>query len=143
MLKRILQKLTDNNAIMFPPVPMEELKIVNNTLKTHNLAEIPTAYAKLLTVTDGLIWDGMELYGLYKKTRKDYAFSDILHLNLEIKETGAIKNKVIIGKTAEAFIVYDADLEKYNVLNRIDFEIIDSFSNLSDALYLYVEPLFL
>ena len=143
MLKRILQKLTDNNAIMFPPVPMEELKIVNNTLKTHNLAEIPTAYAKLLTVTDGLIWDGMELYGLHKKTRKDYAFSDILHLNLEIKETGAIKNKVIIGKTAEAFIVYDADLEKYNVLNRIDFEIIDSFSNLSDALYLYVEPLFL
>lgn len=142
MLKRILQKLSDNEAIMFPPEPAFELRELNEKLVNKHFAKIPDDYAKVLKVTDGLIWDGFELYGVKNKNRTDYVYPSIEDVNWDVNYAKVLENKVIVGKTAEAFMLFDADTSRYHVVNRIDFMTIDTFSNLADAMFLFTEELF-
>lgn len=142
MLKRIIEKISENGGIMFPPASKEDLFNSNFNLKKEEFTQIPLNYANLLGVTDGFIWDGLELYGIKRKIRENYTIPSLEDFNLEFKPLQIFKSKILLGRTAEAIFIYNAKTKRYEIVNRVDFAVIDSFNNLSDTLYLYVEGLF-
>ena len=144
MLNRILETLKKDNAVMFIPADDKAIRFTSSMLNSHYFSPIPPNYISLLKFSDGLIWNGVELFGTRSHEREKYGYilPGIIEMNLDFLGYEFFTGKVILGRVAEELFVFDARERKYLIIDRLDFAVSSSFVNFSEALYLFVDDLF-
>lgn len=144
MLKRILDTLKKDNAVFFPPADERSLRFVSSMLSSHRAPPVPMDYITLLKQTDGLVWNGIELYGSRANDREmlGYTLPGLIEANIDFTNAPPMHGKLLLGRASEELFVYDSLDQKYHIIDRLDFSISCSFPTFSEALYLFVDELF-
>lgn len=144
MLTRILNTLRKDNGTFFDPVDERSLRFISSLLSSHRFPPVPVDYIALLKQTDGLSWNGVELYGTRANDREalGYTLPGLIEANLEFQQAPPMRGKLLLGRAAEELFVYDSMDQKYHIINRMDFSDSCSFPTFSEALYLFVDELF-
>lgn len=144
MLARILNTLKKDDAVFFEPVDERSLRFISSLLSSHRFPPVPVDYIALLKQTDGLCWNGVELYGTRANDREalGYTLPGLIEANLEYQQVAPMRGKLLLGRAAEELFVYDSLDQKYHIISRMDFSSSCSFPTFSEALYLFVDELF-
>lgn len=109
-------------AITFPAAPETELSKVQNFLAARNFSILPEDYLKFLRLTDGLSYNGIELYGSqpYVREEKSYIFPDLISINQAFSDYNFFARKVILGRTSENLIYFDQSPLCFALADRIN-----------------------
>ena len=97
MLGRILTTIQKDGAVFFPPVDERSLRFVSSLLASHRFPPLPLDYIALLKQTDGLSWNGVELYGTRANDReaKGYTLPGLIEANLEFQQVPPMRGSEI------------------------------------------------
>ena len=135
MLNRILETLKKDNAEMFVPADDKGIRFTSSMLASHYFSPIPPNYIELLKFSDGLIWNGIELFGTrsHEREKYDYILPGIIEMNLDFLGYEFFGGKMILGRASEELFVFDARTRKYIIINRLDFSVAAAFVNFSEA----------
>ena len=144
MLSRILETLKKDGAAFFPAADERSLRFASSMLSSHRMPAIPMDYITLLKQTDGLSWNGVELYGCRANDReeKGYTLPGLIEANLDFSTIESMHGKLVLGRASEELFVYDALDQRYHILDRLDLTESASFSSFSEVIYLFVDELF-
>lgn len=125
-------------CVSFAPAHSEDILATNAKMKGLLFAEIPAEYQNFLSLTNGIIYDGIEFFGCKPQIRSTYTFPDLIKINQPYSDYAYFSDKIIIGRISESFLVYDsvtcdyAMIDRLNLLTRSEQ---DSFAALFKTLY--------
>ena len=140
-INTILNNMYQNYAMVFPAVPIMEIQRTSIALVKQGLVQIPTDYVQFLSITDGLAWNGLELFSIHEHERKDCVFPSLQLLPYQATQN--LKNlfpkSLILGFAPEHLILYTAPQKEYQIVNRYTFAPIVKLPRLADVLYFYWE----
>ena len=140
-IQTILNALYQNYAQVFAPSEMMDIQRTSITLVKKGWIQIPTDYIQFLRLTDGLSWNGLELFAIKEHERRDSVFAQPLLLNYQ--EEHSLKNifpkALILGRATEELIIYRGDLKEYHIVDRNTYEPIIKLPRLTDVLHFYGE----
>lgn len=142
-LNHILQVLYKNYAVVFPPVKTEEAQRASIALVKAGLPAIPRDYVRFTEATNGLFWNGLELFGLSEQKRGQGAF---VHTGISQTYAGfatnpLLRKKLVLGWAPEELIVYAPVEREYQIIDRFRYEIVLRFPRFLDVLYFYTRDL--
>ena len=63
MMNRIIKTLEEDGALTFAPASDRDIRYATSVLTTNHIPPIPSHYVEMLRKTNGLVWNGVELYG--------------------------------------------------------------------------------
>ena len=109
-------------AVTFPSAPEGELKKVQNYLASRNFGILPEDYLEFLRLTDGLSFNGIELYGSQPHFResKNYTFPDLVSINQNYSDYNFFARKVILGRTSENILYFNQSPVCFTLADRIN-----------------------
>ena len=145
MTENIISSLLhDDYAVTFAPALEQDISDTNLFLQKHNRGTLPPDYLHLLRQSDGLSYNGIELYGTRANDRETmgYTLPGLIEANLEYANVPQMRGKLLLGRASEEIFVYDTMDQKYHILERLDFQVSCSFQTFSEAVYLFVDELF-
>lgn len=134
----LLEKLSQfknkiHNIVTFDAANGAKIDFTNAMLKNNNLAIIPAEYQEFLKETNGLILPPYEFYGteIVNRTEYNYRFPNIIEINIPLvkNKNPLIEKRVIIGSVFFDIIIFDEFDKKFKIINRVNFEIIETFEN--------------
>ena len=139
LLRHLLDLMTQNYAMTFRPLNLAEIKRLSITLKKNKLGVIPSDYAFFLCWTDGLTWNGLELFSVYPHERSDTVYPQPTLLEAQQKSPleNAFPDRLVLGRCWEDLICYNSKTKLYEILNRFTYEPVLTFSRFVDLLYHY------
>ena len=121
------------NSLKFSGASIAKIDFTNAMLKNNNLSEIPSEYQEFLKETNGLLLPPYEFYGTEVIDRKEYNYKypNLIDINIPLvkNKNPLIENRIIIGSVFFDVIIFDAIDKKFKIINRVNFEIIESFDN--------------
>ena len=140
-IQSILNTLYQNYAQVFAPAQIMDVQRTSITLVKKGWIQIPADYIQFLHLTDGLSWNGLELFAIKEHERRDSVFGQPTLLNYQ--EEHSLKNifpkALILGRASEELIVYRGDLKEYHILDRYTYAPIVKLPRLTDVLHFYGE----
>ena len=116
------QFVHEHGGTLFPPASDKALNFVNHILKSHGFSALPKEYEEFLKVTDGIIWDGIELSGTRSEERKknNYNFPGLIEINLDFMSIDALRGTLVLGRASEELFAYDTLRGKFILIDRLD-----------------------
>ena len=95
-------------------------------------------------MTDGLIWNGLELYGTkaYEREEKSYSFPGIIDANMDFMGFEGLFNKIVVGRASEELIVYSFTDKRWQCIDRTDFSVTQVAPRFSELIHSFIEGLF-
>ncbi len=141
-LNVILNKLYQNYAQIFTPADMMTIQRMSISFVKSGWIQIPSDYVQFLTLSDGLCWNGIELFGICEHERRDTVF---LHPTLKEKQEDKIFQKVffktlLVGRGPEELILYSNETHSYHIVDRDTLDVMVKLPRLADVLYFYGVP---
>ena len=140
-INTILNTMYQRYAMVFPPAAIMDIQRTSISLVKQGLIQIPTDYIQFLSVTDGLAWNGLELFSIYEHERKDCVFP-----GLQLQSYQATQNlkalypkSLILGFAPEQLILYTAPQKEYLIINRYTFTPVVKLPRFADVLYFYCD----
>ena len=139
LLKQLLKRMYHDYAVMFPGLDVKRIQQASLLLRKAGSPQIPSDYVAFLTLTDGLSWNGLELYSLSEHERDNGAFKHIglLQSYDEQSQNPLLKKKLIIGQAPEELIAYYPIQNEYQILDRYTYQVILRLPRFFDVLYFY------
>ena len=140
MVKNCIEQLRQHyKLITFPPASSHELGHLNKFFQITIGSNIPDGYYDFLSITDGLICNGLEFFGAgaHERLEKRYTFPDIESVNIRFMKYNFFVKKVIIGQISEGLIYYDHKNRCYAISDRINLRShteINTFSELLNSI---------
>ena len=133
-LQEILAKQKD--IICFTGANDEQIASISQKLLKNNIPSIPETYISFLKTSNGLSYDGTELFGTedIPREEKKYIFPSLFSSNQDFSNYEFFINKLIIGITSENFIIYDSENTKYLIIDAISLHPLEEFSDLTELL---------
>ncbi len=143
LLKKLLKKIYRVGAVMFHPAKEEDIRLLRVTLGRRKLPNLPADYAQFLTLTDGMLWNGMQVYGVYSHKRDSlgYTLPSLLEVNMDYLERKRGKNFLVLGNVEEDLIVYNSKEKTYQLVDKIDLQTELSLPRFFDLIYLFSEAI--
>lgn len=124
------------NIITFQKAEIAKIDFVNAMLKNDNFSEIPSDYKNFLMFTNGLIMPPVELYGTenVERAKYNYKFPNIIEVNKIFidNKNPLIKNRLMLGTFAFDILIFDGNDNLYKILNRFNFETIETFKSFNE-----------
>ncbi len=105
------------------PATKAQLKIANLKLKTLKLPELPAEFLQILELSNGLSNEGANVFGVEIKTNSFYY--DLVEYNTHFFKNQP-SNWLILGFDESFYFVYDAQKERYTLIDQDSF-----FENIS------------
>ncbi len=143
LLKRLLSKIYRVGAVMFPAAKEDDVRMLRMTLGRHKLPSLPMDYVQFLNLTDGMLWNGMQFYGVHSHARDNlgYTFPSILEVNMDYLTRKRNRNFLILGEVDEDLIVYAHKEKTYQLVDKMDLQAELNLPRFFDVLYLFSEDL--
>ena len=136
-MNELLQQASNTpGGIVFSGATEEDLQKTNQLLCQNSFASLPEEYVSFLCLSDGLSYDGLELFGTKQHSRpqKNYIFDNIASINQSFIEFDFFVNKIIIGRMSEYLIVYNKTDKKYTIIDRVNLWTQTEFSTFVELL---------
>ena len=137
LLKTLLEQLKLKDALFFSGVSVAQVQAMSINLIRVGYPRIPRGYLNFLGFSDGLVWNGLELFSCGHHVRAGTVFDqpDIFSYQ-EKYALGKIFSKyLILGRTTEILICYDTLKHNYLLLDRSSLKVILKFPRFEDSLY--------
>jgi len=140
-MRKVIEALKKDIAVTFEAADAKSLKNVNATLKSNNFPTLPSEYEEILKITDGLIWNGIELYGTksYERELKGYTIPGIADVNMDFVGFDSLAGKLIVGRMPEELLVYSATDNLWGCVDRTDFMVMQTAPSLKELLASFIE----
>lgn len=140
-MHQLLKKIYQDYAVLFPPAEFEEIKQISFELTQIGLAPLPGDYADFLMLTNGLFWNGLEIFATTEQERNNGFFSHrgIYQMQKVFLTNAALKNKMVLAFAPEEYIVYDVVCKEYQIVDRYSYMVFVKFPQFADILYYYVK----
>ena len=100
------------------------------SLKNNGIAQIPQAYIDFLHLSNGLIYNGAMLFGIYSSEEN---LLNITTLNLEIHHP-LCHDLILLGQNEMDYLGYNQKWKVYQIIDKDDFEVLDEYQNCIEAL---------
>lgn len=122
LLTKMLDTLYKAKACVFKPVPEKELIELRMNMAKKGLPPIPAEYIQFLTLTDGLIYNGLLFFGVREHDREAsvYTYPSLLSVNEDFQSCNRRKDILIIGEKDEDLIVYRTKEKVYQIMDKMD-----------------------
>ena len=122
LLTKMLDTLYKAKACVFRPVPEKDLIELRMTMAKKGLPSIPAEYIQFLTLTDGLIYNGLLFFGVREHDREAsvYTYPSLLSVNEDFQSCNRRKDILIIGEKDEDLIVYRIKEKVYQIMDKMD-----------------------
>ncbi len=139
-LVQVLKKIYQDYATIYPPAEPDEINSVYFGLLQNGYGRLPSDYRSFLMMTDGLFWNGLELFSTREHERDNgtYFHRGILQQQVLFASNPAFHKKIVLGLSAEEIIVYDVLRKEYQILDRYSYTVFVKFPGFADILYFYV-----
>ena len=136
-LNKCLKCLYENYAVVFPPVDSKVVQQASVKLVKSGVPPIPLDYVSFLAATNGLSWNGVDLFALNNIERAKGAFHHpgILDYFSFCQNNPLMKKKLLLGFGWETLLVYDFTKKVYQLIDRYTYEEIIVFQTLIDFLH--------
>ena len=140
-IQTIVNTLYQNYAQVFAPAEMMDIQRTSIALVKKGWVQIPSDYIQFLRLTDGLSWNGLELFSIKEHERRDCVFGQPTLLNYQTENSlkTLFPKALIIGRATEELIIYRTDLKEYHILDRYTYDPIIKLPRLTDVLHFYGE----
>ncbi len=138
----ILNQLYQNYAQVFAPQSVMTIQRLSIALVKKGSIQIPADYVQFLTMSDGLSWNGLELFSIEAHERKDTVFPQptLLNAQEELSVKKLFPKTLVVGTAPEELIVYFNETHAYHILNRDTWDVVVKLPRLADVLYFYGAP---
>lgn len=139
-LVQVLKKVYQDYAILYPPAENIEISNVYTALLQGGYGRLPGDYATFLMMTDGLFWNGLELFSTQEHERNNGAHFHraIVQMQASFSSNPMLTKKIILGIAPEELIAYDTTRKEYQIIDRHSYTVFVKFPNFADILYFYV-----
>ena len=140
-LNAILNNMYQSYAMVFPATNIMDIQRTSISLVKQGLVQIPTDYVQFLSVTDGLNWNGLELFSIHEHDRKDCVFPTLQLLPYQTTQNlkALFPKSLILGFAPEHLILYEAPKKEYTIIDRYTYTPVVKLPRLVDVLYFYWE----
>lgn len=117
MSVNLIQEISENElAVCGKPLPVAQFKLYQINFKNAGYAALPQQYWEFIKTLNGVYYDGAELYALSPETK---AFKDLLAVNQKSQDT----DTVLLGENEQDWLVFDADDEEFQILDKTDLTV--------------------
>ena len=125
----ILTQINDlEGKICASPVTAEQIIRTQQDLKLSGFPLIPDDYVKFLHHFNGVCWDDSCAYGINPETGNN----DLLAANKNFFSPQ--EGKIILGEDDFDFLAYNPQTQTYEIIDREDFSLLQSYTKLETAL---------
>ena len=138
-INTLLNNMYQTYANVFSSVGLMDIQRVSIQLVKQGMIQIPNDYIQFLEITDGLCWNGLELFGIREHERKDCVFPSIQLLTYQGTQNlkSLFPKSLILGFAPEQLILYESAKKSYTIVDRYTYAPIVSLPRLADVLYFY------
>ena len=142
-LNDCLKCLHDNYAVVFPPIDPKRAQQTSVKLVKAGVPPIPLDYIGFLALSNGLSWNGMDLFALENIPREKGAFyhPGILQNMVFCQNNTLMKKKLLLGTGWEELLIYDFTTKTYSLIDRYSYDTVVSFPTFLDVLKYIVKPI--
>lgn len=139
-LIQVLKKVYQDYAIIYPPAEPREIEAVYLGLMKNGYGRLPADYRTFLMMTDGLFWNGVELFATQEHERNNgtHFHRGIWQMQALFADNPNLNKKIVLGMAPEELIVYDAARKEYQLIDRYSYTTFLKFPGFADILYFYV-----
>lgn len=139
LMKRLLKKMYQNSAVFFPGMQITEIQKKSVQFVKKSMPKIPMDYTAFLELTDGLSWNGLELYGIHEHERNKGAFKHVgIFQAYETHQSNPLlTKKLVLGEAPEELIVFYQTQNEYQIIDRYTYQVIIKLPRFFDVLYFY------
>ena len=138
-INTVLNNMYQNYAMVFSPASIMDIQRTSIAMVKQGFVQIPSDYIQFLGITDGLVWNGLELFSIHEYERKDCVFPNIKLMPYQLSQN--LKNlypkSLILGFAPEHFILYESLKKEYVIIDRYTFAPVVELPRLVDVLYFY------
>lgn len=123
MIKEYYRTISSQvSAVTFQPATEQQVHQLNQVLKINLFSQLPEEYIDFLNLSDGLIYNGIEFYGLnsHHRLENKYFLPDLESCNTQYIKYSFFTNKVILGRLSEGIICYNFQSKIFSVSDRIN-----------------------
>ena len=138
-INTILNNMYQTYAMVFPPASVMDIQRTSIQMVKNGLVQIPADYVQFLSVTDGLNWNGLELFSIHEHERKDCVFPCLQLVPYQSTQNlkSLFPRSLILGFAPEHFILYEAVKKEYTIINRYTYAPVVRLPRFADVLYFY------
>lgn len=113
---------SQQGCITFKASNENDIEIINAYLNHQNFSDIPPEYVEFLYLSDGLIFNGIELFGTesHQRSEKNYTFPSLKDVNAKYIPYDFFTRKLVLGRISEAIILFDKKNGVYAIVDRIN-----------------------
>ena len=142
-LKQCLKCLYENYAVVFPAIEPKIVQQASVKLVKAGVPPIPLDYVSFLALTNGLSWNGVDLFSLENIERNKGAFHHpgILQNYQFCQNNAVMQKKLLLGYGWETVIVYDFSIKEYQLLDRYTYQAVLHFATFADFMSYMIQPI--
>ena len=117
------------NQPVFPPASAEELRALQQQASNQLKYELPISYLELMTYSNGLDWNGFQLYGTHDLTRSgptgriSYDRMGLVEANLLWREYEPNTQYIFFAESGDRLYCHNLVNGKYESVDRITKEL--------------------
>ncbi len=136
MLLNLFKILKKENALFFPPATDEDRTSLMSFFAGAHITKIPQDYIEFLGKTNGLSWNGIELFGTkaFDRPLKSYTFPSLMEVYQNYAACPWRQKYLPLGHAFEMMIVFHYETQTYQTLDRFDISPHIGFSKFTDLL---------
>lgn len=144
VMHQVLKRIYQDYAVIFPPARMSEINAVNQKLVEMDLGYLPQDFAEFLQFTNGLFWNGLEIFATqeHERDKGSYFHREIIKTQMLYTQNPMVKGKIILAYSNEDVVAYDCFRKEYQILDRYTYTIFIKFPKFMDIIYYYTKSLF-
>ena len=139
LIHKILKQMHENFAVFFPPSDAITIQKLSVALVKNGFSKIPADSVSFLQETDGMAYNGLELYGIQLHERDNGSFyhTSLITASENQIQNPLLKGKLIIGNAPEILIVYNAQNKQYELVCRYTYATLLQLPRFFDVLYYF------
>ena len=133
-LQYILKRIYQNGGQVFAPQEMGSIQQVSIHFIKNGGCKVPNDYAQLLTMINGLSWNGVTLFSLTQKEGKEDIFPGVVEAFQKNSKNPVFKERLLLGFVAEGYLTYHANKKEYQILFTEGYELVKTYPSLYEFL---------
>ena len=138
ILEKIAQEQQEFQRSMQPPCSPKKLIKLKEKVEKQLNCTLPDGYIKFLSITNGLMWNGLQIFA--SETMPIVGCADVkilgfVDLNLIYRENEDCLDLLFFGESGIDSYVYCISAKQYQILDRVSLSLTETFDSFEMLIY--------
>ena len=137
LLKTLISQLKMKNALLFRGANLTEAQATSIMLVKSGSVRIPRGYLNFLNLSDGLVWNGLELFscGLHERAGTVFDHPTLTDYHTKYAKGHFFSKRLVLGRGVEYLVCYNAENHCYELVDRDSLCIMLKLPRFEDILF--------